>query len=343
MSAAPPDVDAWPAWLAVARRLDRRFEGHFVRASFDYQQPVSLQRAVPPRLRRPYAVKVGYTDWGLPGWPTLVCCGGVANTAMRFAFLAADLRREGWRVVCMDWLGRGQSGWLADGSEYGLPTYVEQLRQLIVHLGGGPVALLGSSMGGSAAMVLAARHPELVSRVLLNDVGPHIPQARRARRAQTLARHYVFRTPADIMRRAGAAQKHDGPVGDDVRLFIAYHQTRWSDEDGGRVYRHDPRALLAYQRDAARSVDLWDAWRALQGPVLLMHGLESDALTPSTLSRMQRGHALTLVHVPDTGHTPVLSDRHQTALIGDWLREPAPPACALCVTHAPLRRAWVAG
>ncbi|HSW07095.1 alpha/beta fold hydrolase [Aquabacterium sp.] len=343
MSGMPPAAPGWQAWLQTAERLDRRFAGLCAAAGFRYQQPLALQHEVPLRLRRPYEVPVAYTDWGPRGAPLLVCCGGVANTAMRFAFLAADLAREGHRVICMDWLGRGRSGWLADGSEYQLATYVEQLRQLIEHLGGGPVALLGSSMGGSAALALAARQPSSVSRLLLNDVGPHIPQARRARRAQALARHYVFRSPQDLMRRAGAAQKHDGPVGDEVRQFIAYHQTRWSDEDAGRVYRVDPRALLAYQRDAACSVDQWDAWAALQCPVLLVHGLESDALSPATITRMQRGHALTLAHVPDTGHTPVLSDRHQTAMIGDWLRGDGAGPAEFSVPHAPMRRPWQGG
>jgi pimeloyl-ACP methyl ester carboxylesterase len=270
----------------------------------------------------------------------LLCCGGVANTAARFSFLAADLAREGIRVVCMDWLGRGRSGWLADGKEYTLDTYVEQLRQMIRHLDVGPVAVLGSSMGGSAAIALAASDPQQVSRLLLNDVGPHIPQARRTRRAQALARHYVFRSPEDIMRRTGAAQKHDGPVSDEVRLFIAYHQTRWSDEDSGRVYRHDPRAMMAYRRDSARSVDQWDEWQKVCCPALVVHGLESDALTAETVVRMQAHPALTVVHVPDTGHTPVLSDRHQTAMIGEWLRHPEPGSNEFSLLHAPSRKPW---
>lgn len=320
----------WQAVEAAARAFGARFEGRYQLRHFDYLQPVRLQPGVPARLRKPYTTPVAYTDWGPPGAPLVVCCGGVANSAMRFHFLA-DVLAQGFRVVCMDWLGRGLSGWLADGSEYTRATYVEQLRQLLRHLQAGPVRLLGSSMGGSVAIEYAAAHPRQVHRLVLNDVGPAIPRARRRRRAETLARFYVFRTPDELLRRVGAAHKHDGPISDGMRLFLAYHQTRWSAENRGRVYRHDPRALLAYQRDAQHSLDQWAQWSRIACPVLLVHGMESDALPARTIARMQRTQAVTVAHVPRTGHAPVLSEPSQTAWILHWLTQPAPDPTQLSI------------
>jgi hypothetical protein len=68
------------------------------------------------------------------------------------------------------------------------------------------------------------------------------------RRSDTLARHYVFRDPADLLRKIGASQKNDGPISDDIRFNVTFHQTKWSDEEGGRVYRHDVRALQAFRK-----------------------------------------------------------------------------------------------
>lgn len=307
----------WDEYMAMAKRIIARFDHQFELRHFDYHHPVRLQKG-PVRFRKPYAVKVAYTEWGDPSNPTILCCGGVANTAMRFNYLASDLASH-FHVICMDWVGRGLSGWMADERDYSLATYVEQLRQMIEHLGRGPVTVLGSSMGGSAAIELAARNPQLVERLVLNDIGPYIPRARRRRRADTLARHYVFRDPADLLRKIGASQKNDGPISDDIRFNVTFHQTRWSDEEGGRVYRHDVRALQAFRADAQHSLDQWKLWQRVRCPVLLIHGLLSDALLPPTIRRMQRCGRVTVMHVPDTGHTPVLSDRNQNWFIHEWL------------------------
>ena len=55
-------------------------------------------------------------------------------------------------------------------------------------------------------------------------------------------------------------------------------------------------------------------------PVLLIHGLLSDALLPATIKRMRNSHKVKVMHVPDTGHTPVLSDRNQNWFIHEWLK-----------------------
>ena len=327
-------LTTWDEYMALAKRIIERFDHQFDLRHFDYHHPLRLQKCA-QRFRKPYPVKVAYTEWGDPTNPIVVCVGGVANTAMRFNYLAADLESH-FRVIAMDWVGRGRSGWMADQGDYSLATYAEQLRQLIDHLGGGPVILLGSSLGGSAAIELAARHPRMVSRLILNDIGPFIPKKRRKRRSQTLARHYVFRDPADLLRKIGASQKNDGPISDDIRFNVTFHQTKWSDEEGGRVYRHDVRALQAYRADAQESLDQWRLWEKIRCPVLLIHGMISDALLPPTIRRMKKSPNVTVMHVPDTGHTPVLSDRNQNWFIHEWLMDHT-AAREWSVLHARLR------
>ncbi len=62
----------------------------------------------------------------------------------------------------------------------------------------------------------------------------------------------------------------------------------------------------------------------------------SDALHAPTIRRMRANHRVAVMHVPDTGHTPVLSDRNQNWFIHEWLmgRVDAPEWSVL---HARLR------
>jgi len=171
-------------------------------------------------------------------------------------------------------------------------------------------------------------------------VGPHIPGRRRKRRADTIARHYVFREPQDLLRKIGASQKNDGPVGDDIRFNLTFHQTKWCDEEGGRIYRHDVRAMQAYRRDAQKSLLQWDEWQNVNCPTLLIHGNQSDALFDPTIRRMMRGKQIQLMHIPDTGHAPLLADRNHIWFIRQWLTGEQMPEGEFSVLHAPPREAY---
>ena len=317
----PPERVDWRDYDALIEALTAGLGGGPAMHSFTYQHPVRLQNP-DTGVGKPYPVRLAYSDPGGDGEP-VIAIGGLTNVAQRFDFLALDAA-PALRVIGLDLAGRGRSGWLAELSDYHLETYIEQLTQLMDCLGLASCTLLGSSLGGSTAIRFAARYPERVRRIVLNDSGPYIPVERRARRAKAVARHYVFRSPAEVFRRTGAAEKNSGPAPDAVLLHSAHHRTRWSDEEAGRVYRHDLRALLAYRAEARHSLDLWDDWAAVRCPVLLIHGTQSDAASDETVGRMRSLDRLSVIHVPDTGHTPTLSDGLLIDEVVRWVHDDRP-------------------
>lgn len=266
---------------------------------------------------KPYLVRLTYSDSGGEGHP-IIAIGGITNVIQRFDFLSMDAAPE-VRVISLDLAGRGLSGWLVELSDYHLDSYVEQLSQLMDALELDSCSLLGSSLGGSTALAFAARFPNRVRSIVLNDSGPYIPVERRSRRAKVVARHYVFQNPAQMFKRTGASEKHAGPTLDAVLLHTAHSKTRWSEEEDGRVYRHDLRALLAYRAESTQSLDLWHYWSEVRCPVLVIHGMLSDALEQDTLDRMRAYSHLSVIHVEDTGHTPTLSDFPLNQKIVNWI------------------------
>lgn len=324
------DAMTWDEFELLVNRTLAPFEGKFDLCFFNYIHPTSLQGHWPAHQQKDTQVRICYTDWGHMDAPVVVCIGGIANTARRWDYLALALSTH-FRVICLDWPGRGMSAWMPTQGDYNLDTNVEVLRQLLTHLDCGQAHFIGSSLGGSVSLALCARYPELVGRLAFNDIGPYMPAERRRRRAQAVARHYVFRRPADLFRRLGASAKNEGPVTEDELLHNTYFQTKWSDGHGGRIYRHDPRALQAYAEEATRSIEQWDDWATLDKPVLVIHGMVSDALLDETVDEMVRKPGVSAMHVPDTGHTPALSDANQIHFVRQWLRGEGPDADFSCL------------
>lgn len=315
------DQITWSGYLRMAGRVQSAIARDVVCGHWEYRHPPQLQFSTPDRLRKQRNVRASYTRLGNRSARAVICLGGIAGVARRFDRLARHLEGE-FQVVAMDWVGRGRSGWLPEQGDYSQAALVEQVLQLTDHLGLTEVSLVGSSLGGSVAMAVAAMRPDLVRSLVLNDIGPFMPAQRRSRRAQSVARHYVFRRPVDLFQRTGAAQKNDGPVDDATLLCNSFHMTKWSDDEDGRIYRHDPRALAAYRSVACHDLDQWDDWRRLTCPVLVVHGMCSDALTFETVDRMTATRGADVIHVPDTGHTPTLTEPRLLAAIGDWLLRP---------------------
>lgn len=331
------DAMTWEDYELLVRGTLAPFDGQFELRSFAYRYPVRLQGHWPEHQRKETRIQLAYTQWGDPDAPLVICLGGIANTARRWDYLALDLA-DRFNVVCFDWPGRGMSGWLAKEGDYTLDTNVETLVQLLDHLDRPSASIIGSSLGGSTAMAFAAQHPGRVERLVLNDIGPYMPAERRRRRAQAVAHHYIFKRPSDLFRRLGASAKNEGPVTEAELLHNTYFQTQWSNEHGGRVYRHDPRALQAYAASATDSIDQWAEWQALDMPILVIHGLVSDALLLETVQEMVQKPGVIAMHVPETGHTPALSDAYQIHFVRTWLLGAGASGSFTCLLPPPTPR-----
>ncbi|WP_433555126.1 alpha/beta fold hydrolase [Pseudonocardia xinjiangensis] len=71
------------------------------------------------------------------------------------------------RVLAPDARGHGGSDW--DGGPFGIADLADDVAAIIEAVADGPVDVVGLSMGGSTAILLAQRRPDLVARLVLAD------------------------------------------------------------------------------------------------------------------------------------------------------------------------------
>ena len=111
-------------------------------------------------------VKLNYLDWGGDG-PPLVMIHGIGDDPHVFDDLAS-LLRDRFRIVAYARRGHGLSESIGpyDGN-----TLVEDLKQLLDHLGIQRARMIGWSMGGNEMTAFAGRYPERVERIVYLESG----------------------------------------------------------------------------------------------------------------------------------------------------------------------------
>ncbi len=110
-------------------------------------------------------------DFGGDG-PLIVLIHGLGGSRSNWVGVTDAFARHG-RVVVPDLVGFGDTPPLGRSSE--VDHQVELVAGLITHLDVGPAIVVGNSMGGLIALLLASRHPEVVDRVVL--VSAALPNA----------------------------------------------------------------------------------------------------------------------------------------------------------------------
>lgn len=103
-----------------------------------------------------------------PGAPTVVFLHGLFGQGRNFLTIAKWLQPD-LRSLLIDLPDHGRSDWTEKVDLEGMAdTVAETVRQQ----GGGPVHLVGHSLGGKVAMLVALRHPDLIDRLVVVDIAP---------------------------------------------------------------------------------------------------------------------------------------------------------------------------
>jgi pimeloyl-ACP methyl ester carboxylesterase len=209
-------------------------------------------------------------DYGGAGPPALLL-HGLCGEASDWAGTAAWLRRR-WRVLALDQRGHGGSD--RTPGRYDRAAYVADAVAAIEQLAPAPVVLIGQSMGGLNAYLVASRRPDLVrALVVVEAQAAANPDGARSMREWLRSLPLSF-ADADAAR---AFMQEAGFPGETWRELLEEHSDGWAP-------RFDVEGAIASTFDFGER-DYWEEWNAIGCPVLVAGGAESE-MAQSELRRM---------------------------------------------------------
>jgi pimeloyl-ACP methyl ester carboxylesterase len=235
-----------------------------------------------------------YRDYPAPesGRLPVMCLPGLTRNSRDFEALALWLQRGGRRVLTPDLRGRGRSQYDPNWSNYHPGTYLGDLERLQTAALAERVIVVGTSLGGILAMLIAATRPAAIAGAVLNDVGPEIAPEGLQRIAQYVGRH----APVGNWEEAVAqAQSTYGLALPDLTLadWQALARRSYIEVDGVPRLDMDPMIGEAVRAaPAGAAPDLWPVYAALAPlPVLALRGAMSDVLVRGHLRSNGAGKA----------------------------------------------------
>jgi esterase len=244
-------------------------------------------------------LKLHYLDWGDPSSPTLIALHGLRGHGHSWDDFSEPMS-DNYHILALDQRGRGDSDWAPDG-QYTGEAYVQDLEGFCEALQLRNFILMGHSMGGRNSMAFAARHPSLVNRLIIVDIGPEGDPRGAARiTREMVAAQEEYASFEELFE---AQQKGNPLLSPEVLRRRLTYQTKTL--PNGRIgWRYDVEIRRQW-REARRppQEDLWPAIATIPCPTLIVRGMETDILPLQVAQRMvQAMPKAKLAHVERAAH-----------------------------------------
>jgi pimeloyl-ACP methyl ester carboxylesterase len=240
-------------------------------------------------------LRIHYVDWGNPTARPLILIHGLDRVARTFDHVAPHFTAR-FHVIAMDMRGHGDSGWDPQG-RYLVEDHVGDVEGLVQQLGLKNITIWGNSTGGRVAQVFAGKHPELVSAVISEDVGPERPRQIADNYSRRVAQEDAgWASEEELL---AQLRKSNAGVSDAVLVpYVRYGTKRRA--DGRLIWKRDPQLVKGFV-----ATDLWRFVRDIKAPILYVIGGRSTIVPLETQEALKKTLPnARIVTMPGLGHYP---------------------------------------
>ena len=280
---------------------------------------------------------VHYLDFGGDGNPLLMV-HGLGGNAMNWMAVGPELSKN-HRVLALDLAGFGRTPLFNRSTALG--ANADLVHSFIEQVVGEPAALMGNSMGGHIAILVASDHPRWITDLILVDPavpGVHVrrpdPAMLGVLAALTLPglaelvidRRTRILGPERLVRETIALVSADPSRVSDAVIEAHVQLMR----ERGNLGRQASRAFLQASRSLGlRMADprFWARARKVEAPTLVVHG-RLDRLIPLSAARdlVRRLPEWKLEILDGVGHVPMMETPEQfLEVVNQWLAYRIPP------------------
>ncbi len=249
--------------------------------------------------------------WGT-GPPELVLLHGGGQNAHTWDTVALALDRP---LLAIDLPGHGHSDW-RDDHAYFPAENARAVATMIRELAPDAAAVVGMSLGGLTALVLAADAPDLVRKLVLVDVTPGVNRDKASAVISFIAGPESFASFDEILDRTVAFN----PTRSVASLRRGILHNAKERPDGSWAWRYE-RFEIPDDMEMPDFGGLWDAADAITMPLLLVRGADSPVVGDEDVAELtRRVPAARIVVVEGAGHS-IQGDRplELAALIGAFV------------------------
>lgn len=232
--------------------------------------------------------RIAYYDNKKDALPIIFLHGhfGCANNFKHIAKTFNDSHR----IILIDQRGHG---WSDHSEDYSREAYIDDIRCLIDTLELKEVIIVGHSLGGVNAYQFAARHPQFVKALIIEDIGTRLNSNMRP------FLHWPNRFDSI---RSVKLHFRKNKMGDNTYFMesLVEFEDGWGFRFNYAEINHSQQLLNG---------DYSEDWRKIQCPILLMHGEKSWAFTKENALNMSKYHPnVKLIEFEGCGH--VIHDEH---------------------------------